>query len=208
MKGLILKDLLMAKKYCRSYAIIIIVFLTVAFANKENFFFVSYPCILCGILPVTLLAYDERSHWLQYSCTLPYSRKQIVSVKYLIGISIQVIVLLVSAAVMAVKMKTSGSFSLSKLLFNVSVVFFISSLTASVNLPLMFKLGVEKGRVWYYIMVGVACALGVLVSGALSHSVSAAAPGPMLSAVFLLVGVLMYFVSWSLAVRLFEKREL
>ena len=207
MKGLILKDLLMAKKYCRSYAIIIIVFLTVAFANKENFF-VSYPCILCGILPVTLLAYDERSHWLQYSCTLPYSRKQIVSVKYLIGISIQVTVLLLSAAVMAVKMKMSGSFSLSKLLFNVSVVFFISSLTASVNLPLMFKLGVEKGRVWYYIMVGVACALGVLVSGALSHSVSAAAPGPVLSAVFLLVGVLMYFVSWSLAVRLFEKREL
>ena len=32
--------------------------------------------------------------------------------------------------------------------------------------------------------------------------------GPVLSAVFLLVGVLMYFVSWSLAVRLFEKREL
>lgn len=210
MKGLILKDLLMAKKYCRSYVIIVILFLAISFADRMNFFFVAYPCILCGLIPVTLLAYDERSHWLQYSCTLPYSRKQLVSAKYIVGISVQTAVLILSSAAMAVKMKTEGSFEISKFLFNVSLVFIISSLTASVNLPLMFKLGVEKGRVWYYIMLGFVCVLGVLLSGFLnSENYSGIkVTSSVFPAVFLLTALLIYYISWRLAVRFFEKREI
>ena len=54
--------------------------------DKSNMFFVFYPCLFCGMVPVNLLAYDERSRWLQYSGTLPYTRAQIVSGKYLIGL--------------------------------------------------------------------------------------------------------------------------
>ena len=206
MKGLLLKDLLMAKKYCRSYVIFVVVFLL--FANSGNFFFLAYPCILCGAIPVTLLAYDERSRWLQYSCTLPYSRKQIVSAKYILGVSIQIAVLIISAAVMAFKMNREGNFSLPRLLFSISVIFLVSALTSSVNLPLMFKLGVEKGRVWYYIMIGSACALGVLVSGYFTSGSSRPVPDAAFPVVFFLLGILMYFISWLLAVKFFMKREI
>ena len=64
MKGLLLKDFYMAAKYCRA-------------------------CLLCGMIPVNLLAYDERSRWLEYSGTLPYTKAQIVSGKYLVGIIVQ-----------------------------------------------------------------------------------------------------------------------
>ena len=81
MKGLLLKDLYMMRKYCRSYLLIAVVFIALSFASNQNLFFVFYPCLLCGMIPVNLLGYDERSRWLQYSGTMPYTRAQIVSCK-------------------------------------------------------------------------------------------------------------------------------
>ena len=65
MKGLILKDIYMMMKYCRAYLLIIIVFTAVSFVDNGNLFLVFYPTILCGMIPVNLLSYDERSRWLQ-----------------------------------------------------------------------------------------------------------------------------------------------
>ena len=93
MKGLILKDLYMAVKYCRAYALIAIVFLGFSVVNGDNMFFLFYPCLLCGMIPVNLLAYDERSKWLLYSAALPYSKTQLVTAKYLIGLMAQLVVL-------------------------------------------------------------------------------------------------------------------
>ena len=63
MKGLILKDLYMMKHYCKSYLIIAIVFLIVSLSDTvANMFFLFYPCMLCGIIPINLLGYDERSN--------------------------------------------------------------------------------------------------------------------------------------------------
>ena len=89
MKGLLLKDWYMMKKYCRSYVLIAVVFIALSLVSSGNMFFVFYPCLLCGIIPVNLLGYDERSRWMQYSGTLPYTKRQIVSAKYLIGLLAQ-----------------------------------------------------------------------------------------------------------------------
>lgn len=72
MKGLLLKDWYMIQKYCRSYILITAVIIGISLANGENLFFTFYPCMLCGMIPVTLLGYDERSGWMQYSGTMPY----------------------------------------------------------------------------------------------------------------------------------------
>ena len=44
MKGLLLKDLYMAAKYCRAFLLIVVVFLAVSFFGDDNIFFVVYPC--------------------------------------------------------------------------------------------------------------------------------------------------------------------
>ncbi|MDE7281371.1 MAG: ABC-2 transporter permease, partial [Ruminiclostridium sp.] len=67
MKGLILKDLYMTVKYCRIYLLIAVVFIAVSFVGNDSLFFIFYPCLFCGMIPVSLLGYDERSRWLQYS---------------------------------------------------------------------------------------------------------------------------------------------
>ena len=85
MKGLLLKDLYMVVKYCKAYLLIAVVFLAVSLMGSDNLFFIFYPCLLCGMIPVNLLAYDERSRWPQYCGTLPYTKGQIVSGKYLMA---------------------------------------------------------------------------------------------------------------------------
>ena len=70
MKGLLRKDLYMMGKYCRSYLLLVIVFLCVSVFSSDNLFFVFYPSLFSGMIPVSLLAYDERSRWTQYSGTL------------------------------------------------------------------------------------------------------------------------------------------
>ena len=71
-------------------------------------FFVFYPCMLCGMIPVNLLGYDERSRWMQYSGTMPYTKTQIVSGKYLIGLLAQLAMLIATGAAQAAKMMTVG----------------------------------------------------------------------------------------------------
>ena len=146
-------------KYCRITLAVSVMFLVLAFFN-DSLFILFYPSMICGLIPTTLLAYDERSRWLQYSMTMPYTKTQIVSSKYLIGLTGQILMLLVIAAVQATKMSMSGGFMLREYLTMLMLVAVLSLFSSSVSLPFIFKLGVEKGRITYYVMVGVVCGLG------------------------------------------------
>ena len=154
MKGLLLKDWYMIQKYCRSYILITAVIIGISLANGENLFFTFYPCMLCGMIPVTLLGYDERSGWMQYSGTMPYAKEQIVSEKYLIGILVQLTMLLVTGIAQATKMMIAGDFVLGKLAVLMLLMLVVSMLASSIPLPFIFKLGVEKGRTAYYVVIG------------------------------------------------------
>lgn len=85
MKGLLLKDYYMLLKYCRPYALIVLIFGACSLADGGNLFMLAYPAVLCGINSVSLLAYDEKSRWQQYCETMPYTRKQVVDSKYLLS---------------------------------------------------------------------------------------------------------------------------
>ena len=58
MKGLLLKDLYMTMKYCRTYLLIAVVFIAVSFGGGDSLIFIFYPCLFCGMIPVSLLGYD------------------------------------------------------------------------------------------------------------------------------------------------------
>ena len=207
MKGLLLKDLYMMKSYCRSYLLFALFFIFLSITNQNSLLFVFYPCILCGMIPFTLLAYDERSHWTQYSGTLPYTAGQLVSCKYIISLGTQGAVLLLTAAAQTLKKLLPGALPASDLGSVLMVVMLISTLTAAVTLPLVFKLGVEKGRIIYSGMIGVVCALGFLGTALFK---SAAPQSRSLPAFFpvVLFCALCYGISWRISVRLYRRKEL
>ena len=206
MKGLLLKDFYQTVKYCRAYLVLVLVFLAVPLFSEDSMFFLVYPCVFAGMIPVTLLGYDERSRWLQYSETLPYTKAQIVSAKYLIGLAAQVLILVLAVASQAGRMATTGSFSGKELLALMTVLLVVSCVTSSITLPFMFKWGVEKGRIAYNIMIGVGCLSGLVAANMLQAGaqmqVNAGLPALCAAA----IGI--YALSWYLSIRFYQKREI
>lgn len=209
MKGLLLKDFYMTVKYCRTYLLIGIVFIAVSFAGAEsqNMFFVFYPCLLCGMIPVNLLAYDERSRWLEYSGTLPYTKAQLVSAKYLVGVIVQGIMLIAVGIAQAVRMNLAGSFRLGEYGMIMALIFAMATITSSISLPFMFRWGVEKGRIAYYCMIGFVCAAGYLGSVFFTESRKVTAAGSLVPWAMILLGTAIYAASWLASIALYQKRE-
>ena len=208
MKGLLLKDFYMMFKYCRAYLLMVVVFVAVSFVNSESLLFAFYPCMLCGMIPVSLLSYDERSKWLQYSATMPYTRTQIVSGKYLTGLCIQVAMLTITGIAQAVRMSMNGAFSWEEYLIFMLLLAAMSLLTSSITLPFMFKLGVEKGLMAYYVMIGVVCGGSVVASNLLEESMAQEISLNAVLPVICLASVGVYALSWYLSIVFFRKREI
>lgn len=208
MKGLLLKDLYMIKSYCRAYILIVAVFLAVSVSSSNNIFFTFYPCMIIGMIPVTLLGYDEQSRWNEYCGALPYSKSQIVSAKYLIGISAQILLIILSSGVQAVRMVITKTFSSVDLLQIIEMLISLSLITSSISLPFMFKFGIEKGRIAYYVMIGVACAGSFIAANAFGKKEI----NPQISfnsvlSLICLAAIALYALSWFLSIKFYEKRE-
>ena len=208
MKGILLKDWYMTKKYCRAYLLIAVVFVAVSFFSDGDMFFTFYPCLLCGMIPVNLLAYDERSRWIQYSETLPYSRAQIVSSKYLIGLMAQMAMLLVTGIVQGIRMSIGGTLRLDEFSMLMLLMLIISTLSPSICLPFVFKLGVEKGRIAYYLMVGMVCAGSVIASSVFRGGLETEIRPNAVLAIVAAAGIALYALSWYLSVKFYQAREI
>ena len=208
MKGLLLKDWYMMKKYCRAYLFIAVVFIAVSLFSNDNMFFVFYPCLLCGMIPINLLGYDERSRWMQYSGTLPYTKTQIVSGKYLIGLLSQITILVATGVAQAAKMLIAHNFELGDFAVLMLLMLIVSTLTSSICLPFVFKLGVEKGRTAYYIMIGFVCGASVLASSILRRQLISEIKPNLILALVAVVGICVYILSWYLSIVFFKKREI
>lgn len=208
MKGLILKDWYMMKKYCRAYLLITVVFIAVSLFSNDNMFFVFYPCLLCGMIPVNLLGYDERSRWMQYSGTLPYTKTQIVSGKYLIGLLSQITILVATGVAQAAKMLIAHNFELGDFAVLMLLMLIVSTLTSSICLPFVFKLGVEKGRTAYYVMIGFVCGASVLASSILRGQLVSEIQPNLTLALVAVAGIGIYILSWYLSIVFFKKREI
>ena len=206
MQGLLLKDWYMIKKYCRAYLLLTVIFTVVSFFGDDNLFLIFYPCLLCGVIPVNLIAYDENSRWTQYSEALPYTRAQIVSSKYLIGIFIQLAVMILTVIAQSVRMNMAGNFSLSELLMIALTMLSIAGLSSAICLPFIFKMGVEKGRTAYYVMVGIVCAGAVSASMLFGEQAEAQINLPI--AIIAVISVAIYALSWYLSIQFYKKREL
>ena len=210
MKGLLLKDLYITLKYCRTHLILCVLFVVFAYTQEESStFFLFYPCMLMGMLPVTLLAHDERSGWETYSATLPYRRSHIVSGKYLFALIAQLICAILVSAAQAVRQMQAQTLSWQGLLGMMAAMLLVSLLSTAVILPCVFKMGVEKGRIAYYIVIVAVFGLG----GALMAQIPPQDLMATLSEWWLpwaLAGLAaaVFGASWLLSIVFYQKREL
>mgnify|MGYP003450688398 CR=1 FL=1 len=208
MKALIYKDLLTIWKNCRYYLLMCGVFLAASVFVEEYSFLQMYPVIFMGMLVNTLIAYDERDKWDRQVLTMPITRKQYVTGKYLVGMILQGTVLVLTAGANALQMVLHEGFLWEAFRAEVGILLVLASAAPSLTLPFIFRNGSEKGRMAYLIVIGTVfalAALGAIILEKLNlmHKQVELPGGPL---VVVLV-VLLYLGSWVLSVRWYEKRE-
>ena len=207
MKGLLLKDFYLSWRYCRAFLVIVAVFLAVSFTGDDNIFFLIYPIMIASVIPMTLVSYDEHDKWTAYSGTLPYTRAQLVSTKYLVGMCFGSVAFLISMAATTVRMILGGGFVLEQFAMVGTALLVLGCLGPALILPYVFKYGAEKGRVAFYITVGVFSGVAAVLAG-IGFQVQVMGGGLWPLAAVAGVSILLYALSWWLSIRFYQKREL
>ena len=145
---------------------------------------------------------------MQYSGTMPYTKAQIVSGKYVIGLLTQLTIMLVIGAAQAVKMMIAGDFVPSEFAVLMLLMLIVSTLSSSICLPFIFKLGVEKGRTAYYVMIGFVCGASALASGLFGDQPGAEIQPGIILSLLAAVSIGVYVLSWYMSIVFFKKREI
>ncbi len=154
MRGLLLKDIFQFAKNCKMLLLSDLILIVVSFVSKDNIAFSMIPILTSAILPITMLSFDERSGWMEYSGTLPFSEGQIVSEKYLFGLMVQSATAVLVFAALIVQGKIYDGVDLVGIAMEVAGIFAVSLAVPSLCMPFCLKLGVEKGRYVYYPLIG------------------------------------------------------
>lgn len=210
MKGLLWKDFYMIQKYCKAMLVPVIVFLAVSMVDdySSNLLFLFYPVVLMGLVPVTILAYDEKCRWLTYGETFPYSREQLVSVKYLISLLLMCGAWLVSFVLQLIRVKLNLVALHEHILFMLVFVLAIGLLSSGILFPIVFKLGTEKGRFAYMSTIILICAGGFILTSLDDLKIVLPISANTLSVLIFMVSVVIFFLSWLLSIQIYKKREL
>ncbi|MEG2366487.1 MAG: ABC-2 transporter permease [Oscillospiraceae bacterium] len=141
MKGLLLKDFYVLTKQLKLF-----LFVIVAISLVPGYSMSAFAICYSAMLPITTLAYDEQCHWEKLVIMMPFSIKSIVLSKYVLGyIAVFFSAVLALLGKLGFALLTGKALSLSAAAELLPVVC-VGILLLGLNLPFMFKLGVEKGR--------------------------------------------------------------
>ena len=203
MKALLLKDWLVAKKYLRMILLMDLCFLAVGVFGMGNVsFFIMFPMVMWAALVSGLISYVERFRFDRTCDQMPVSRKLQVSEKYVIGLLYAAAVFLI-CCVGVLRHSPAGS---SERCLMLAAILGAGFVPASLMLPLIFRLGMEKGRIFYFVFYFGGLFLSAL--GADAASGAAFSFGPRELALCALLLLALYALSWRLSVRFYEEREL
>ncbi len=201
MKGLLLKDLYVMKRELRAFLFIIVVFTAISFVGENNSFFMFYGIVMLPIVNISLISYDERSHWDSFLETTPISRSTAVSEKYLLNL---LLLLLWSPVVIVFYLIQSDS--LGSPLQILCICVYMALFFPAVLYPFIFALGSEKGRFAYFIFIF--AAMAAIAAGVSLMDQGAFVIPDELSLILLLPPVAAYLISWRLSIALYKKRSL
>ncbi len=138
MKGILLKDFWALRKTIGLYVLMTVV-LSATMREDVAFFAMFYAVML----PVNLIAMDERSHFERLMVMLPLTGRQCVLDKYLIGYAGFAFATVASGCC---ALFTGG---LADLLQEIPLVLGLCLIVHGVMIPLVLRFGIERGRMIY-----------------------------------------------------------
>ncbi|MDO4943931.1 MAG: ABC-2 transporter permease [Ruminococcus sp.] len=216
MKGLLKKDLILTVHTYWLFLPFIILFWIISIAS-EDFFFTIYPVVFLSALPMGLITVDEKCRWQGYANSMPYTRGEIVTSKYVfagaIAITVTVLGIIVQTLSHAVK-GTLTAAAAEEILLMLVFCPIMGLLIPCISLPCVFKFGIDKGKIAYLLLMGFAGGiLGFMLSvtsDSFSEILTITAKIPLSVTICggLGLAAAMFIISWAISIHAYKRRDL
>ncbi|MDD4715243.1 MAG: ABC-2 transporter permease [Oscillospiraceae bacterium] len=206
MKGLLLKDILSLRRQSKILLLLLLFYFVFAISQNDTGFLQGIVALICVMLPISSLSYDEAVKWDRYGLSLPLSRKTVVFSKYLLGFLMDFFGSLAALLLSFLTISLTKTGDAAGLLLTSLVMFCVGLLFLAVIFPLIFQFGPEKGRLLLFaiVLLPIVAAfflnkLGIRLSGFVWRP----AYGYLAPAVVLAL----LFCSVLISTRIYEKKE-
>lgn len=157
MKSLLLKDFYVITKQLKIFLIIIpVIALTTGEAMS------TFSILLGAVLPMTAIAYDERSKWNELAAMMPYSKFDLIFSKYLLGY----LCMFGAALLVFIGQIIGKNNGIVVIDYDINVLLFAvmgGLIFIAINTPILFKFGSEKGRFVFIITMALVGASGPIL---------------------------------------------
>lgn len=203
MKGLLIKDFYTLTKQLKMFLLLIVFFSFLPGSSTS-----SFALVYSAMLPITAMAYDERSKWDKLAAMMPYSARNLVLGKYLLGYICVAAAAVLSFIVKIVFSLYSKEPITVEILIELLPIVCMASLFEAINLPFMFKMGVEKGRLIFFAFIAIIVIGGVAFEDKFAQWINLLQFDFLsLITVVLLLAVIINIVSIALSIRIYKHKE-
>lgn len=217
-KGLITKDILQLKSYKRTIVLYLMIFLSTSIVqeNSSSIIGMALPMLtlVFGMMSIATFSYDEIAKADNFLLTLPITRKDIVKAKYTLticGTVIGAIIGLVVGVLIMIVFKRP-ILDLGEMLPIALGSILGIGFVESVQIPSIYKYGVEKGRIRIFgITILIAFIIGVILNLGEKINLNMTGLLDIISRFFpifiILVTLLMYYISYKISCKIYMKKK-
>ena len=218
-KGLIIKDILQLKNYKKTLIVFILIFTLTSISGTDgtgNMLAIMLT-LGFGMFSMASFNYDELNKADRYILTFPLTKKQVVLSKYILVIGSTVI-----GSILGTILGFIVTFAINKQVSNIEELIlaglggiFGIGLIEAIQIPCVYKWGAEKGRIQMVIVTAFVALLtgGVMFIGEkvniqfTSNNILDMLSG-FLPLIFIVVTIVMYYISYKVAYKIYEKKEI
>ena len=206
--GLIIKDLLLIKENWKQLLIFALIFIVIGLEGNRILTFV--PIFLSLMVLLSTFSYDDYNKWNSYAVTLPNGRKNIVRAKYVASIGLSVLAILFTYLMIMISGIMNHQLNLEETTVTLLGCWSAVVLLQSFMYPLIFKVGLEKGRIFLFVLfIGVSALLGLVF-----QNIKISLPTEVISflehylvIILPLVMIILLSISYKISEKIVQKKE-
>ena len=218
MKAMLYADWMNLRRSMKAILIVVAVIAVASLTWENNASFVSFILVMLSLMvPATLMSSDRAYGWDKLSLSLPISRKDVVSSKFVLCLLVNLVTFLLVTAYIA-SMDIFYGNAMAENMLGLLACEAVGLALTGIDMALILRFGPERGR---YLLIGVVWVPILLLTVVKKHPafdklVQAVGgmdswPVGQLTAFFgglIIVGAIVYAVCWRIGVGIYRKREL
>lgn len=206
MKGLIIKDIYALKQQGKILLVLLVFYAVYSVMFDNLSMLAAMIVLLCVMMPITTMAYDEKSKWEKYALAMPVERKTMVLSKYVFALMAELIGVIIVTILSLIIVFFTGEMKLNEALIMILAIGGVGLFFLAIILPLLFQFGVEKARLIILIVIFIPSLLAMMLS-----QLGMSPPSPetlkLLGYLSPLIIAGLLLLSIKISMRIYDKKE-